>query len=603
MVEQETMRGDRAEVALACAERAACERLVNAYLRESGQPDPRVSALCLLSAGVPPDVVGEVFAEGQGVQVALPAGGGSLVGSVCYFSAAGHHQYGQAWWYVRDGVCAPVEGARALAALLASELAAPIPDPALRAAREQELLAQIANSVEKTARYVGQRLQRASPRLAIGAADRMLAAEQSLLLGHPFHPTPKSSEGFSHADLGRFAPELGASFRLHYFAVAPELVHEDPPPEDVIPLDVRRAAARHPDTARPGWRLLPCHPWQAAHLAQLPLVRDLIAQGRLAPLGPLGAPVYPTSSVRTVLLPEQRSFFKLPLDVRITHFVRNNPLDHLRRSLDVSRVVARLQARWPYAGCTILRELGYRTVLPPGAAGPEQSGMAASFAVLFRAGPPPEADDPMVLAALLEPDPLDDLPPIARAVRQAAGTHRPTAAPVAAWLRRYLELMLVPVVRLFLDHGLSLEAHVQNTLVTLAEGWPAHVYIRDLEGACVSRERCAALGYADLLAAGSPALSDDAECWHRLQYYVLVNQLGQLVFTLARYVGGDERGLWQVVRELLRQLVHSPDPRLERLLAAPTLPAKANLLSRFHQRGETPLYVPIPNLLAHQENT
>ena len=74
----------------------------------------------------------------------------------------------------------------------------------------------------RSARY----LDRTPPGEPVTPEEITRQAEQSLLLGHPFHPTPKSAEGISDDDLERFAPELGASFRLHYWAVAPELLVE-----------------------------------------------------------------------------------------------------------------------------------------------------------------------------------------------------------------------------------------------------------------------------------------------------------------------------------------------------------------------------------------
>ncbi len=35
-----------------------------------------------------------------------------------------------------------------------------------------------------------------------------MVSEQSLSLGHPFHPTPKSASGFSEADLRNMHPNV-----------------------------------------------------------------------------------------------------------------------------------------------------------------------------------------------------------------------------------------------------------------------------------------------------------------------------------------------------------------------------------------------------------
>ena len=57
-----------------------------------------------------------------------------------------------------------------------------------------------------------------------GDDPRFITAEQGLRFGHIFHVTSKAAEGFSEEDMQRYAPELGASFRLHYFAVMADML-------------------------------------------------------------------------------------------------------------------------------------------------------------------------------------------------------------------------------------------------------------------------------------------------------------------------------------------------------------------------------------------
>jgi siderophore synthetase component len=311
-----------------------------------------------------------------------------------------------------------------------------------------------------------------------------------------------------------------------------------------------------------GWPLLPCHPWQAGFLA------ERMPAGKVVPLGPSGEEALPTSSVRTVYLPRADRFFKLPLDVRITNFVRTNPREHVRRTLAASRLLREVEI--PF-GITILHETGYRAIAP----------LFDSSAVIFREGL--RGSEPRVLAALLEP--ID--PPLAELVFEAAQARAVPVTPafVCSWLSRYLELALLPVLRLFARHGISLEAHAQNTLLATEAGWPARVYIRDLEGTSVSRRRAANGADATLLV-------DESEALKRLRYYLVTNQIAHVVATLAAHTPADEWQLWQIVRSVVED-----DPDARPLLDTPDLPAKANLVSRMAGRSETPTYVSIPNPL------
>jgi len=566
------------------AERAARQRLLNCFLRETGTL-PREAAVP--AAEVP-------------LRVPLPESGAILLGSLRYWSVLGHHAYGDEFWVQPDGsdVVTPV-GHRDLVTLLLTELetlatrAADDPSDGRQGRRRQaELAAQIDNSVARTSHY----LERGRPPRPEASDPRALTrrAEQSLLFGHPFHPTPKSAEGFSAQDLAAYAPELGVSFALHYFAVAPELLVEDRVSSAPwVPREVQQQAQRLLGAEQAGHALLPVHPWQAGYLLQQDAVGALVADGALVPLGPLGNEVYPTSSVRTVCDPGFATSWKLPLHVRITNFVRNNPLEHARRAADAGRLIEALRPAWQHDGFEVLLETGYRTVA--------DTALAADLAVLYRENPfATRGEAPQVVAGLLEENADGAEPEVLRYVRQATGRAegRLPGDHVAVWLRRYLEISLLPLLAVFSVHGVSLEAHVQNSLLHLEGGWPARFSVRDMEGTSVSRQRWAEAGGRGVLPADSPVLYDDAEAWLRLKYYVVTNHLGHLVHVLGRHAEVDESRLWRVVRELVQEAAsdrYGAGRYAADLLSSPVLPAKANLIGRFTGRGERPLYVDVPN--------
>jgi siderophore synthetase component len=533
------------------ARRAARRRLLNAFVREAGIGVERRGAL----------------------RIPLAVTGHTLIADVRHRSVIGHHEYRDrlALEYA-DGRRTPLDH-DALVDTLLSELAAR--DPA-GPGRKAELAGQIANSIARTTRYV--RRARVAPDPADGHALTR-HAEQSLLLGHPFHPTPKSAEGFDDADLARYAPELGAAFVLHYFAVATGLVCERRVAPGAWLADELAAAAP------PGYAVLPAHPWQARRLLALPAFQELLGTGHVLPLGPRGPEVYATSSVRTVCAPGFETAWKLPLHVQITNFVRTNPIEHVRRAADASAHLASLARRWRYEGFGVLLETGFRT-LDPDAVGEQ---LAAEVAVLFRQHPfAAGGAAPRVLAGLLEEGPHGEPPELVRCVREAGDPNE--------WLRRFLDVSLRPLLALFAGEGVSLEAHVQNSLLCTDGGWPVGLWVRDMEGASVSRQRLARNGRLDALPADSPVLYDDAQAWLRLRYYAVTNQLGHVVSVLGRHTDAGEERLWATARDALAGWDEA-EPYASRLLSAPALPAKANLLSRFAGYGDRPQYVDVANPL------
>lgn len=597
------------------AETAAIERLFNAFLRETGVFDPTVRDEDGALADLPPDIVSHLQAEGLPMRVKLPATAVEIVGSLTYFSAFGHHRYGHSFWLRQAGgqekELTPVLTASTLASALLHELAESAPPSLPKTELVQTLLVQVENSVQKTNTYVEYSLREGRALMLREGIERFFAAEQAMVYGHPFHPTPKSSQGFTADDMTRYAPELGASFVLHYFACAPEIVREvsltdQPHAHDWIPAAVSEAAKSKLTAAQQSYRLLPCHPWQAEHVKSWPSVQSLLESGLLVDLGPLGAKVYATSSVRTVWDPNHAYFFKLPLNVRITNFIRVNPLDQLERTMDASRVMAKLAPVVQGKAFTILQEAGYRTIAPQAATPEEQEKLNESFAAIFRENPvvlPLDQDVPIVVASALEEPPHSVWPPIMDAVRESAKKQPQLAlsAWLDKWLRQYLDISLVPLLRLFVRHGVSMEAHVQNSMVALRDGWPVHFYVRDLEGVSISRERAREQDmFGRCLSENSPVLYAEEEAWSRFQYYVIVNHVGHLVCTLAHGSSVPEEKLWHIVGDVIRSADFFPEAQalLENLLESETLPAKANFISSFQRRGERPLYVPVPNPLA-----
>jgi len=602
------------------AEAAAAERLLNAYLRETCQFNPLTDADPAASASLPVRIREELSEQGSLMRLVLQGTKKVVWGAVPYVSAFGHHRYGTSFFVTDvqgdgagDSDIRPLTGSVELAELLLREIAQGEPQMVDREERVATLLNQVENSLDKTKRYVTHSLNQQIDFWQTEGEVRMYTAEQSLAYGHPFHPTPKSSVGFSETDLAKYAPEMGAAFALHYFAAAPQLVQEaflSQSDEGLFPASVLAAAEQRLSGEQQGYRLLPSHPWQADHLKTWPEVQELLEQGLLVDLGPLGEPVYPTSSVRTVWDPTHAYFFKLPLNVRITNFVRVNPLEQLERTIGAASVLSHLADLVPHSGFTILQEAGYRTLVLPQATEAVREKLAESFGVIFRENPvirPADEVVPLCIAPLLETAPDQEEPPMLQAIRTAAQEQgEPMSHPfLKKWLRAYLEHSLVPLTYLFVEYGVSIEAHVQNSMVTLKNGWPVGFYVRDLEGVSISRERAEKHGmFGGRVATDSPALYRDDETWNRLKYYFFVNHLGHLIHTLAYHGGDDEIALWQVVSNVLATSgVFAGDARryLQDLFTVEGLPAKANLISRFQKRGETPAYVAIPNPLRKSE--
>ncbi|MEU9169773.1 IucA/IucC family protein [Streptomyces sp. NPDC048420] len=401
-----------------------------------------------------------------------------------------------------------------------------------------ELPAEMSDSRDAVAALLTARARAAAP------SDPYLRSEQCLVTGHPYHPAPKARGGGPVAAWLPYAPEAHARFPLVLLGLREDCVVEE---GDTSALDALGEAP-------PGYRLLPAHPWQLDLVGSAEACAEAFADGRLIRLGTTGFEAWPTAAIRTVYAPAEDLFLKFSLDVRITNDIRRlwrHDLLKLRRT-DEATVRAFTESSGSAAW---LSDRGYRTA----------DFAFEELAVLVRDGLRDRVrpgTTPLLAAALVEGfegNPLD-------------GTDDP-----AAWWEAYLGAVVPPVLAAFGDHGVVLEAHLQNTLVAVdADGTPVQALFRDAEGVKLLPEVPRAAG------------------WERLVYCLVVNHLCEVAAALAeRHPGFDP---WPAAR---RELCRHDLPEAAALLTSPTLPGKTNLLLRWTGAdGADARYLPLPNPLA-----
>ncbi|TDU86635.1 siderophore synthetase component [Kribbella voronezhensis] len=455
----------------------------------------------------------------------------------------------------------------------------------------EDLAARTAESVRNVALFVEDQGER--------GPGRFLETEQALLFGHLNHPAPKSRDGLSGAELAAYSPELGGRFAVHWFEADAELVSSDqvvgaPSLQGLDALQLMAALAGV--TPTPGTVLIPAHPWQAAAVVERPRVARLVAEGRVKPLGPLGAQWYPTSSLRTVYHPDLPVMLKLSLGLRITNSRRESTSTELRRGLEINRL---LDAA--YDAGTATSHPQFSIVRDPAwVALDEGSSTLTGLDVAVREVPA-AVDDYACLAGLVAPRPGGR----SRLSELASGDP-------AGWMAAYVDAVLVPMLHLYAETGIGLEAHQQNTLVRLdASGQISGGAYRDNQGYYLASSYLRGLLAVTGLADSTLAVVEDAIVDDRLTYYLLHNQALAVVGCLGMDGVADEDALLAVVRDrlsaalpLLKAAGPDGDRLARRWLAAEQLPCKANMMTRLRGIDEVvaPLdaqsvYLDIPNPL------
>ena len=408
-------------------------------------------------------------------------------------------------------------------------------------------------------------------------------SEQSLLYGHPFHPFPKNSKGFSEQDVQKYSPELRTSFQLCYIAVRQDVYMQEWVDDEAM-MDLHELLRSHVQPILKEksemYGLLPVHPWQYAYISRLTEIQHYFQDEKLILLGSAGPTVYPTSSVRTVYVPAWNCNIKLSLNMQITNMIRTNSAEQMRRTLDASKYVSQHDCFGAEPNAHIAYETGVATCAF------EDEELTSLFTIAYR---PIEFDpaNTYVLSSLVEAP----LPGMRSRLMTMLGGGRDIAE---RWMDRYLACSLLPIVRAAGEKGIHFEAHLQNTLVTLEDGLPVDFIVRDLEGVSVDEEliREQDCATSDLL------FYSRENAWARTSYYFIVNHLGSLIHVLARDVNVPEEHYWKQVREVLEdELERTGNAYVQHLLTTDAFLAKQNLVSCLRGISQTPAYVPVSNVM------
>jgi siderophore synthetase component len=530
---------ESAEDPFRIADRAALDGLLRCWVRETGTPVP---------------------AEGGVLELPLRASRTYLRADVRYRSQVGHHRFDE----VRLGNGAPAT-AVAVVALLAAEFDEVAPEAAT------ELVGSVADSVARVARHV--RCRSAAPAEPPGTTP-FLAAEQGLILGHPLHPTPKSRIGWTSADAQLYSPELRGSFPLHWFAADASIVAQGGKGRELLePLAPPVPAGTVP---------IPAHPWQAGEVQARPRVRRLLDEGLLHDLGDSGQPWSATSSLRTVYHPESPVMLKFSLGLPITNSKRENLRKELYRGVEIDRLLTAGLAKELAAA-----HPGFRIVCDPGWLGvQDQDGSAGiGLDVVVRDNPFGQDERVACVAGLAAERPERGRSVLAEIVTElAAGGETGTVA--EQWCARYFDAVLAPILWLYRNYGLGLEAHQQNTLVCLDScGWPCGGWYRDNQGYYLSQRRIGALErFLPTVGLVGESRCDEELIDERLGYYVGINNMLGLVGAFGSQGLADERRLLTVLERGLGEFADLP--MVHTLMRSPSLRCKGNLLTRLHGLDE-----------------
>ncbi|MDU5779607.1 MAG: IucA/IucC family protein [Pantoea sp.] len=490
-------------------------------------------------------------APGQMQHIDLPLSSSQTIRlPLRYFSPTQHHQYQFPAQLISPD--SPEGEAISFATLVSLILA----KPAIRAELASDVIERFRQRVGESHAHTWQaiNLRHRWPELRKKPLS-FAEAEQALLVGHAFHPAPKSHEPFNEAEARRYLPDFASDFPLHWLSVDSEYVAGES-----LGLSLRARLLRVAAQSAPAllshftdrrW-LIPMHPWQARHLLSQAWCQQLVANGALADLGEYGSAWLPTSSSRSLYSPASSDMIKFSLSVRLTNSVRTLSVKEVKRGMRLARLAQ--TPRWQslqmdYPTMRVMQEDGWAGLRAADGAIQEESLMAFRVNSLFET--PTAQTNVLVSLTQAAPDGGDSL--LAAAVRRVSVRLGLTLAQAAqCWLNAYCERVLLPLFGAEANYGLVLLAHQQNILVEMQQDLPVGLLYRDCQGSGFTENA------ADWLAQINEADAENGfsreQVLRYFPYYLLVNSTLAVTAALGAAGFDTEERLMALVRDRLAAL-------------------------------------------------
>lgn len=389
--------------------------------------------------------------------------------------------------------------------------------------------------------------------------------------GHNLHPGAKTRAGFTASDQLAYAPEFSDGVNLIWLEVEKELLQHS-----------GRVDA-HFETSDSAW-LVPVHPWQYKNVIP-ELYSDELKGGRIRKVDKPELLCRLCSSLRTVVpVDPQYPVLKLSVGSLMTstersmsrHTVLQGPIytEYLRRIFEGGEsYTENVVALEEFGGLCWAEEQDERR--------------SRNLSLLFRQRPPEIQPDEVAVPCSSLPQPAwgQELTYLEEFFARGPG-------PLANF-RTYLRLMLPFHLGLYLDHGLALEAHLQNCVVVWDSAGPTTLWVRDW-GGLRANSAVLAKKAPDLfsrLDSRSVTLADAQTAEKKLIACLYCNHVTEIVAGLSHSFKLSENELWSEVRDVTESCFeNSPEVSLRSRLLHQDWPVKCLLRMRLGLGGEGDVY-------------
>ena len=560
------------------AENASYQAFMNCYIREVGDGNWVKKDDVFRLYKLPYIIIGEEILE-----LVLPLQEIKMILEVNYRSLVGKHILGRAYKFQeKDSVWIEEEPLNCMISCIQElNLQARNDNNPEKTSHYDELILRLIDSYHTICTYLERATSDNNPKKV--EEYSFIESEQSLLFGHWLHPTPKSRQGMATWQHDLYAPELKGSFQLHYFEVDKSILNrrfyagEDPLLREDEILELTSGGAF----------LFPMHPLQSQWLLQQDHVQKAVEEKLIKFVGPMGKTFTPTSSIRTVYSNEDKWMYKFSIPVKVTNSMRVNKVHELHAGVVMAELFNEINFLDRYPSFRVLDDpISLSLNLP----GKEENG----FEVIMRSNPFRNGKGTGVhsIAALVQ-DPLPgEESLLGKLIQTISHTHKiSTEEASLKWFQKYWICSVEPMIALYDEFGLALEAHQQNSLVDVSTSFPTHYYFRDNQGYYLSKLKKNKLEKMVGNLRNAPELFYEEEIIQdRFTYYLFINHIFSIIYRMGADGLITEELLVSWMTDQLEHLKSNLSGEGKRfihfILNKKSLPCKANLLTRFHDVDE-----------------
>ncbi len=317
---------------------------------------------------------------------------------------------------------------------------------------------------------------------------------QSVLNGHPKILLNKGRMGWSADDLLRYAPESQENFQLFWAALDASRTKIGAGEgvelrklylESLSEADLSRFESEISKYGRDphDYVFIPVHPWQWDRYIAVQFAGE-IATSEIIPLGVAGDFYSPQISLRTLsnISRPEKADIKLPLTILNTSAIRGIPSRYIGSAPSVSEAIARICKTDPVlkaAGTDVLKE---------------KAGFAFEHPIFSQVkGAPYRYHE--FLGAIWRESVVSKLAAGEKGIMTGSLFHQDfnkrsligayickSGLTAAEWLRRYFDVIVIPLYHLQIKYGLGLVAHGQNVMLRLKNYVPAGMWLKDFHG-------------------------------------------------------------------------------------------------------------------------